>query len=46
MAWLRSPRPTALRANYDNHPAYGREARENDLDAAAASLKKANDLFT
>ena len=34
----------ALRANYDNHPAYSREARENDLDAAAKCLRRANDL--
>ncbi len=34
----------ALRANYDNHPAYSREARDNDLDAAASFLKQANDL--
>ena len=34
----------ALRANFDNHPAYAREARDNDLDAAAACLKQANDL--
>ncbi len=30
-----------LRANYDNHPAYAREARNQDLDAAAARLKEA-----
>jgi serine/threonine protein kinase len=33
-----------LRANYDNHPAYNRDARNTDLDTAAACLKQATVL--